>query len=233
MLRWLLPLTALSGLTACPGFGDKSLAELSGVESATTTYLNGARAALEANCTRCHGDPLTGGAPFPLDTYERASAKADRIRARAVLAKTMPPGGGVPDDDLALLDDWVQSGAPLGDADGADAAVRDDAAPPDQGPEPDAAPPPDEGPGADADLTPLTWVDDIDALIERNCRRCHTEPLAGGAPFPFPDYASVVAKAERIRVRAVDTKSMPADGLMTQADRDTLERWLDDGLVER
>ncbi len=63
-------------------------------------------------CQVCHAStaPDRHGAPASVtfDTEAEALALADRIRARAGgLAPDMPPGGGVPEDELALLACWL------------------------------------------------------------------------------------------------------------------------------
>ena len=67
------------------------------------------------NCLGCHGDPLANGAPFAIDSFETASASADRIVARAVddEARPMPPSGLVfSEDEGELLREWAAAGAP-------------------------------------------------------------------------------------------------------------------------
>ncbi len=86
---------------------------------------------LAANCTFCHGETPSNGAPagFRLDVYDATEAGPDtvgafevrdRIRARAVNLDPgpMPPGTqGPPTVDQAKIDAWVVLGAPrsLGD----------------------------------------------------------------------------------------------------------------------
>jgi len=77
----------------------------------------------------------------------------------------------------------------------------------------------------------------VDAILERRCMTCHSRhPSNPSFPQPpagvtFDDPAHVVALAPRIRVRAVETKTMPLGNLtgMTDAERDTLAAWIDAG----
>ena len=73
-------------------------------------------------CTVCHSanakDPSfgspAGGTLF--DTDEQIKAKSDRIKARAVVQKTMPFANnktGITDDERALLGKWVDQGASI------------------------------------------------------------------------------------------------------------------------
>lgn len=88
---------------------------------------------LRAQCTGCHRDD--GVAPFALDSFARAAARADEI-ARVTRARRMPPwpaqGGddcptlvgarGLEEREIAVLETWARAGAPRGerasDADG-------------------------------------------------------------------------------------------------------------------
>ncbi|HME07409.1 MAG TPA: cytochrome c, partial [Bryobacteraceae bacterium] len=75
-------------------------------------------------CTSCHRE---GGSSFPLTTYEQARPWAKAIKEEA-LERRMPPFGAVKGfgdlrDDLSLtqeqlelLSDWVEGGAPEGEA---------------------------------------------------------------------------------------------------------------------
>lgn len=76
------------------------------------------------------------------------------------------------------------------------------------------------------------------AIINQRCHSCHsqnpTQAGFGGGPagnttFDTPE--QIKAKAERIKFRAVTTKSMPqgnATGI-TEAEREQLGRWVDQG----
>ncbi|MGH9667414.1 MAG: c-type cytochrome, partial [Bryobacteraceae bacterium] len=79
---------------------------------------------LYKHCVSCHHD---GGAAFSLLTYEQARPWAKAIKEE-VLARRMPPWGavkgfgqfrddrGLTQEDLEILADWVEGGAPEGDA---------------------------------------------------------------------------------------------------------------------
>ena len=116
MFRWKLLVTLALSLPGCPGFGDKTLAELEGITE-VPTYEADIKPILATYCTGCHADPPAAGAPQPLITYDQAVADAERIRVRSVQLGDMPPGGGMADNDRALLEAWVLNGAPEGEAD--------------------------------------------------------------------------------------------------------------------
>lgn len=113
MLRWPIIL-ALGGLLwGCPGFGDKTLAELEGITD-VPTYEQDIKPLMTQYCTTCHTDPPVAGAPQPLLTYAQVTAEAERIRVRCVQLGDMPPGGGMPDADKARVEAWILGGAPEG-----------------------------------------------------------------------------------------------------------------------
>lgn len=107
-------------LVGCADDGiDPSVTDDTGtpVEDAAPTDVTYADVApiLAANCTQCHSETPTNGAPFSLADYAAASAKAGRIVSRAVDASPgpMPPGGTVLSDaDAATLVAWEEAGAP-------------------------------------------------------------------------------------------------------------------------
>ncbi|MEO6550416.1 MAG: hypothetical protein ABIN94_20590 [Ferruginibacter sp.] len=61
----------------------------------------------------CHNaNAANNPAGFSLLTYQQVSAKKDRINARVVIEKTMPPSGPLPAADINKLACWIASGAP-------------------------------------------------------------------------------------------------------------------------
>jgi uncharacterized membrane protein len=78
-------------------------------------------------------------------------------------------------------------------------------------------------------------------VMERRCFTCHSlHPTNPSFPEPpagvrFDDPDRIVAMAERIRVRAVETRTMPLGNLtgMTQEERDTLAAWIASGSPRR
>ncbi|HEY3258259.1 MAG TPA: urate hydroxylase PuuD [Gemmatimonadaceae bacterium] len=80
-----------------------------------------ARHVIDRRCAACHSahpsDLTYGGAPTGVmfDTPEQILARAARIRERAVVTRTMPPGNKtrITDQERALLGSWVDQGSPL------------------------------------------------------------------------------------------------------------------------
>jgi uncharacterized membrane protein len=87
-------------------------------------------------------------------------------------------------------------------------------------------------PLSDGSATPP--FQEVRAAITRRCLPCHSQyqsdrsvgPAPGGVTFDTPE--SIARLAERIRVRAVETKTMPLANKtgMTQEERDLLARWI-------
>jgi uncharacterized membrane protein len=78
---------------------------------------------------------------------------------------------------------------------------------------------------------------DARSIIDRRCTACHsaTPSIAEFGPSPggvsFDDPARIQALAERIRVRAIDTRTMPLGNrtAMTDGERALLARWIELG----
>ena len=62
-------------------------------------------------CKSCHSMNSSNryGAPesVNIDTVEDVRDWADRVRLRVLESETMPVGGGVPEDELLRLSDWM------------------------------------------------------------------------------------------------------------------------------
>jgi uncharacterized membrane protein len=89
--------------------------------------------------------------------------------------------------------------------------------------------------GAAADSVPP--FHEVRAVIAQRCQPCHSQyqsdrsfgPAPGGVTFDTPE--SIARLAARIRVRAVETKTMPLANKtgMTEAERQLLARWISGG----
>lgn len=73
-------------------------------------YANQIRPIIDNNCqiSGCHGS----NSSIPSwETYDDVKAKAELIKIRTS-DKSMPPSGGLSNDDIQLISDWVDQGAP-------------------------------------------------------------------------------------------------------------------------
>ena len=79
------------------------------------TYVGNIRGIITANCTGCHGDPPTQGAPMSLTTYNdvRGAVETRNLLARInSTTNPMPPTGQMQSDIRQLIEDWVDLGMP-------------------------------------------------------------------------------------------------------------------------
>lgn len=66
---------------------------------------------INSNCTACHQDPPRNGAPFPLLEIDQVRNVADLVLTQ-VNAGLMPPSGKLPDEEIELIQQWVDDGTP-------------------------------------------------------------------------------------------------------------------------
>lgn len=101
--------------------------------AAPSTMPADVQAIIDANCVRCHSAPPQFGAPMPLGTWDAMHAPAVTDPSRRVYElvgirihdalRPMPPGGQLPEAELATLDEWISRGAPAGAASTSDAGA--------------------------------------------------------------------------------------------------------------
>jgi len=84
--------------------------------------MGSAKRILLGNCTGCHGSPLLAGAPMPMLSYQDLFAPAKSNPSKKVIelivgrmkdtVKSMPPEGNLPAAEIAIMESWIQAGAP-------------------------------------------------------------------------------------------------------------------------
>ena len=81
-------------------------------DAMTVTYDNFGEGFLLTHCAGCHAStaPNRFGAPeeVSFDTEEEARVWKDRIYAAVFTNETMPPAGGVTEDELTLAEIWIE-----------------------------------------------------------------------------------------------------------------------------
>jgi cytochrome c5 len=102
-----------SGATAADSGGPVATGVC--VDAPVVTYANFGRGFMTQHCQSCHASttPDRHDAPeaVTFDDEEQVWAQVDRILARATGPEpTMPPQGGVSDDDRYLLEVWLSCG---------------------------------------------------------------------------------------------------------------------------
>lgn len=173
---------------------------------------------LQSRCGQCHGNPLVGGAPFPLLTYADTQETVNGNPVHALVRERvtrdgigrMPPNGQT---DLTpaqreLIVRWSEGGAPEGDR-------------------------------------ALTFWDDVEPILRERCQQCHGVNVTGGAPFPLVDYQDTqdlwgtvlqqpIHELMAFRVTRPNAGRMPPNGQpeLTELQRAALVNWSASGAVE-
>ena len=81
--------------------------------------------------------------------------------------------------------------------------------------------------------TKITYDANIKNILNNNCTNCHGSPTSNGAPTSYTTYTQVKNDINKIISRINNASSpMPQAGLMPQANRDLIQKWKDDGLLE-
>ncbi len=81
--------------------------------------------------------------------------------------------------------------------------------------------------------TEVTYDADIKAIISNNCIQCHGSPTSNGAPTSYVTYTQVKNSVNTILSRINNaTNPMPQSGLMPIKNRQLIQQWKDDGLLE-
>lgn len=106
-LRWLVGLCALAG---CAGQDSAAVCALDS-GGGHPTWANFGQAFFLTYCDACHAadSPNRFGAPISVtfDTEAEVDGQLDAIRRTVLDERSMPLGGGLPDDDLAALDNYL------------------------------------------------------------------------------------------------------------------------------
>lgn len=81
----------------------------------------------------------------------------------------------------------------------------------------------------------ITYNGNIKSIMSSFCTSCHGSPTTNGAPMSLTTYSQVKSAVEnRGLVNRINstTNPMPQSGLMSQSNRDLIQQWIDDGLLE-
>lgn len=86
---------------------------------------------------------------------------------------------------------------------------------------------------------PITYTDDVKAIIDNNCLNCHSDPPTNGAPIPLVTFDQVKNSTEngtlisRIQSQAGQSGAMPLGApRLPQSLIDIVVQWQADGFVE-
>ncbi|WP_052143741.1 hypothetical protein [Wocania ichthyoenteri] len=79
----------------------------------------------------------------------------------------------------------------------------------------------------------ITYNNTVKNIMSGNCTSCHGTPTTNGAPVSFTTFSQVKTDVDKIITRINSTTNpMPPSGLMGQSNRDLIQKWKDDGLLE-
>ena len=117
-MKKLLGILAVMGLflASCSSDGDEPQPMDDMNDDGTElTYVGSIRGIINANCTGCHGNPPTQGAPMSLTTYNdvRGAVETRNLLGRInSMTSPMPPTGLLPASTRQTIEDWVDLGMP-------------------------------------------------------------------------------------------------------------------------
>ena len=82
----------------------------------------------------------------------------------------------------------------------------------------------------------VTYVGDIQPLIQNSCVSCHGSPPTNGAPFSLTNYNEVSGRATLVLAAMARQNGtpgvMPPSGRLPQATVNLVEQWIADGTPE-
>jgi mono/diheme cytochrome c family protein len=185
-------------------------------------------------CLGCHGNPLAGGAPMPLVTYDDLNAvspKGGNYASRSLVrmkdaAAPMPPlpAPAVSATDIATFESWVTASLPKGECNPTGSGGGSSSSSSSSGA---GGAPPQTGLPCDV------------AEVFGSCVGCHKSPPSGGATMPLVTYADLTAAspkggtyASRSVIRMADLASpMPPQpaAAMSAAQIAAVQAWISAG----
>lgn len=210
-----------------------------GKSSAGPTFLQDVAPVFEKKCSKCHAQG--GGLPYWGD-YKTTFKKQDRLLARVVSKKDMPPSYAtttLSDSERALIGKWLEAGAPLGESSSVGAPPTDDSTA--EAPSNEIGQIPAESPNNmepipvsdshtsdnNQSLTPY-FTTDIAPIFEQKCTQCHVQ--GGGLPY-WGDYKTAFDRKDRLQSRVITLKEMPPSyaAPLTSEEKALISNWLTAG----
>ncbi|MCM2278127.1 MAG: hypothetical protein NDJ89_08625 [Oligoflexia bacterium] len=192
------------------------------------TYMKDIRPIIVEKCKSCH----PGVGPGDWLDFKQVKARAELIKFKVYVNKSMPMGGTMTDEQRKLFADWVDLGAVESAPDSAPGNGGDTTQPADPAPAPSTEPAP--APSTEPTTSPVpaptgcVTFEQLKPVIQNRCQLCH------GSMAPeknWSTYASAFLKRDRIRVM-VESKAMPMGMPMPDEERALILRWVDSGAPE-
>lgn len=83
----------------------------------------------------------------------------------------------------------------------------------------------------------ITYESHINSITTNYCIACHGEPPSSGAPMSLTSYELVKNAVETRglinRINSTTNPMPPKGGLLSKEQRDLIQKWVDDGLLEK
>lgn len=103
----------LAALLGCSGGGDMAFEDngkppLSPSEKASIAWATVQAEVIGPRCIRCHDSSDR----LPLNTYPLVLSKIDEIKRAVLIERTMPKNGALSSREFAILEAWIEAGAP-------------------------------------------------------------------------------------------------------------------------
>lgn len=85
-------------------------------------------------------------------------------------------------------------------------------------------------PNSDCDIANVTYANNIKQLVENRCATsgCH---VAGATLPDLSDYNKLKQNIDRVKVRAIDLKTMPQGAPLNKCETDKLAKWISEGAI--
>ncbi len=185
---------------------------------------------ISPKCATCHS---SDGKPPALDNWNSVSQRIADIKRTAIDQKTMPKGSPLTIDELAVLNSWINGGAP-GPGQNVEPVTEPTPQPPIE-PTPNPQPPPVEpNPNPNPEPPPqLTYAMVNEKVFAPRCYSCHDpsdETL-------LQNYENVVSNIQLIQKRVFEDKRRPMPpkdkGPLTEEQAALLRDWINSGTPEK
>ena len=215
-----------------PGSGNDSTPRIAApIPGRVMGYNSLKTAVFQVNCIGCHGNALAKKG-VNLESYALAVAVVDKIKTEAVVDKSMPPTGPLPDSEQALIEQWIDAGAPENDI-----AVAIPSPSPSPSPSPEISPSPEPSPSpSPSPVSPppvVTYAMVRDQVFVPQCLKCHDDSLAkpkGGVTLST--FAEVTSFISKVQNEILVDQSMPPAGPLSADDQALFRTWIGEGAPE-
>lgn len=175
-------------------------------------------------CVSCHG--TSGG--VSVESYEAVKQNLSRVQSEALVDKSMPPSGPLPQDVQNLLEAWIVSGAPRSIT--ATPTPTPGASPT---PSPTATPTPSATPKPTATPSGIlpTFASLKQNVFSPRCVSCHGANYANQAYLTNPKNGLIVAgkPASSLIYKKISAGTMPPRKPLSSVEVNAIKTWIQNG----